>query len=87
MRSVANVNQTTIQFLLNLWRRIGVTGDELITTAEAGALLGITASRVRQLLYDREVPIEKKGSVILIRRSQLALLTDRNPVGRPPKPK
>lgn len=92
MLSIANHDETTIQLPPNFGDGIDVAGDELLTTAEAGELLGLTSSRVRQLIYElvegKKLVLIKKGSVILIRRSDLKLLDKlRNPVGRPPKPK
>lgn len=94
MSFIAENAETTIQYPLGLKevRGVRVVDDELITTAEAGEILGLTSSRVRQLIYelveDKKLVLIKKGSVILIRRSDLKLLDDlRNPVGRPPKPK
>lgn len=42
-----------------------------VTTAEAGAQLGVTDSRVRQLILEGRIEATNIGGVLLIRQSQI----------------
>ena len=53
-----------------------------LTTAQAASLLGVSPSRVRQLVLGGRLPATKMGRDLLIRESDLALVTERKP-GRP----
>lgn len=59
--------------------------DEMLTTEEAAAALGVTPSRVRQLVRGGALPASRFGKAHLIRRGDLRLVEDRPTVGRPPK--
>jgi excisionase family DNA binding protein len=54
----------------------------VLTTKEAGERLGISASRVRQLVLNKRLPAMKAGRDLLIRDEDLELVSDRKP-GRP----
>ena len=54
----------------------------VLTTKEAGKRLGISASRVRQLVLNKRLPAVKAGRDLLIRDEDLALVSKRKP-GRP----
>lgn len=54
----------------------------VLTTKEAGERLGISASRVRQLVLDKRLPAIKTGRDLLIRDADLDLVSERKP-GRP----
>ena len=56
----------------------------LLTTAEAGALLGISAIRVRQLIAAGRLAAQKVGRDFLIEPGDLDAVRYR-PTGRPPK--
>ena len=56
-----------------------------ITTTEAAKKLGVTPARVRQLVMDGVLPVQRLGSVNLIKESDLHLAVNRRGVGRPPK--
>ena len=58
--------------------------DELLTTQEAAAELGVTDSRVRQLVLDGKLPARKFGRSHMIKRSDLKLVVTGNR-GRPRK--
>ena len=58
--------------------------DELLTTQEAAAELGVTDSRVRQLVLDGKLPARKFGRSHMIKRSDLKLVVIGNR-GRPRK--
>ncbi len=60
--------------------------DDLLTTRQAAAELGVTDSRVRQLIIDGKLPAQRFGRSHMIRRSDLKRVEVRN-VGRPPKEK
>jgi hypothetical protein len=51
--------------------------DDLLTTVEAGAELGITANRVLVLISEGRLPAQKKGPMWFIRRGDLDLVRDR----------
>ncbi len=56
--------------------------DELLTTREAAERLGVTDSRIRQMVLREQLPAIKKGRDLLIKASDLRLVEDR-PKGRP----
>lgn len=56
----------------------------LLTTQQAAAKLGVTESRVRQLVLNGKLPAEKFGRDLAIKESDLKLVEDRK-LGRPPK--
>lgn len=58
----------------------------LLTTKEAAEKLGVTVTRVQQLILAERLPAEKKGRDYFIKEEDLKLVEDRKP-GRPPKPK
>ena len=58
--------------------------DELLTTQEAAAELGVTDSRVRQLVLDGKLPARKFGRSHMIKRSDLKLVVTGHR-GRPRK--
>lgn len=58
--------------------------DELLTTQEAATELGVTDSRVRQLVLDGKLPARKFGRSHMIKRSDLKLVVIGNR-GRPRK--
>ena len=58
----------------------------LLSTPEAAERLGVTIARVQQLIWDGSLPAQKVGRDYVIKESDLKLVKDRNPVGRPPKP-
>ena len=55
-----------------------------ITTKEAAERLGITVTRVQQLILAGRLPAEKKGRDYFIKDEDLKLVADRKP-GRPRK--
>ncbi len=60
--------------------------NETLTTKEAAGVLGVSAARVRQLVLSGQLPAEKFGRDLVIKESDLKLVTSR-PMGRPPKVK
>ena len=56
----------------------------LLTTRDAAERLGVTQTRVQQLILDGRLPDEKMGRDYFIRESDLKLVANRKP-GRPPK--
>ena len=58
--------------------------SDYLTTQEAAAELGITDSRVRQLIIDGKLPAQKFGRSHMIKRSDLKNVVIGNR-GRPPK--
>lgn len=54
-----------------------------LTTEEAAQALGITPSRVRQMIRAGQLPATRFGKAHLIYEKDLALVQER-PVGRPP---
>lgn len=58
--------------------------DDLLTTQQAAAELGVTDSRVRQLIIDGKLPAQRFGRSHMIRRSDLKDVVIGN-LGRPPK--
>jgi len=55
-----------------------------LTTQQVAERLGVTVSRVRQLVLEGRLPAEKFGRDLMIKESDLKLVEDRKP-GRPPK--
>ena len=55
-----------------------------LTTRQAAAILGVNASRIRQLVLSGELPAEKFGRDLVILHSNLKKVKLR-PLGRPPK--
>ena len=58
----------------------------MLTTEEAGTLLGVTSTRVRAMITAGRLPAQKFGPVYMILESDLHLVENRK-TGRPPKPK
>jgi excisionase family DNA binding protein len=58
--------------------------NDLLTTQEAAAELGVTDSRVRQLILDGKLPALRFGRSHMIKRSDLKLVVIGNR-GRPRK--
>jgi excisionase family DNA binding protein len=58
--------------------------DELLTTQQAAAELGVTDSRVRQLIIDGKLPAQKFGRSHVIKRDDLKQVEIGNR-GRPRK--
>jgi excisionase family DNA binding protein len=58
--------------------------DDLLTSRQAAAELGVTDSRVRQLIIDGKLPAQRFGRSHMIRRSDLKDVVIGN-VGRPSK--
>jgi len=54
----------------------------LLTTQQAGEILGVNASRVRQFILEGRLPAIKLGRDNLIRQEDLILVQDRR-TGRP----
>jgi excisionase family DNA binding protein len=55
-----------------------------LTTEEAAHALGITTSRVRQMIRAQQLPATRFGKAHLIYEKDLELVRER-PIGRPPK--
>jgi excisionase family DNA binding protein len=55
-----------------------------LTTEEAAHALGITTSRVRQMIRAQQLPATRFGKAHLIYERDLELVRER-PIGRPPK--
>jgi excisionase family DNA binding protein len=55
-----------------------------LTTQQAAERLGVTVSRVRQLVLQGRLPAEKFGRDLMIKESDLSLVADRK-TGRPRK--
>lgn len=60
--------------------------DELLTTQQTAAELGVSASRVRQLIIEGKLPAQRFGRSHMIKRSDLKRVEVGN-VGRPPQDK
>ena len=56
---------------------------QLLTTKEAGKILGITAQRVLFLINEGRLPAKKIGRDFVIQKKDLKLVANRKP-GRPP---
>jgi excisionase family DNA binding protein len=61
-----------------------MANDQLLTTQQAAERLGITDSRVRQLVLEGRLPAQKFGHLNMIREQDLELVSDIKR-GRPPK--
>ena len=60
-------------------------GDDLVTTTEAAAFLGVSAPHIRLLLYRGDLQGRKIGRDLWITKASLiAYKKNRRPVGRPP---
>lgn len=57
---------------------------EVLTAAEAAALLKISVRRVQQLVKAGRLPARIFGGALMIQRKDLKLVSDRK-LGRPPK--
>jgi excisionase family DNA binding protein len=55
-----------------------------LTTEEAAQALGVTPSRVRQMIRSGQLPAKRFGKAHLILESDLEVVRER-PIGRPPK--
>ena len=60
--------------------------EELLTTQQAASELGVTDSRIRQLILEGKLPAKKFGRSHMIRRGDLKNVEVGN-LGRPPKDK
>lgn len=58
----------------------------LLTTPEVAARLGVTVTRVQQMIVAGRLPAEKMGRDYFVREEDLKLVENRKP-GRPPKAK
>jgi excisionase family DNA binding protein len=58
--------------------------DDLLSTAEVGAHLGVTRQRVLELIVEGRLTARKVGRAYVVRAGDLAAL-ELNRVGRPPK--
>jgi excisionase family DNA binding protein len=61
--------------------RMGQPSD-LIGTSEAAELLGVSPGRIRQLVQSGQLPAERVGRTLVIRRRDLDLFASQPP-GRP----
>lgn len=59
-------------------------GNATLTTEEAAIALGVTPSRVRQMIRAGQLPASRFGKSHVIYAKDLALVEER-PIGRPPK--
>ncbi len=59
---------------------------DLLTTKEAAERLGVTVTRVQQMITAGRLPAEKMGRDYFIKIDDLVSIEDRKP-GRPPKVK
>jgi excisionase family DNA binding protein len=57
---------------------------KLLTTKEAAEILGVSQTRVQQLILDGRLPAQRMGRDNFIKEEDLKLVADRKP-GRPPK--
>jgi excisionase family DNA binding protein len=69
-------------FVLNLIERGLGKRMKLLTTKEAGEILGVNASRVRQLILSGRLPATKLGRDLFIKEKDLKKVAVRKP-GRP----
>jgi len=60
--------------------------ENLLTTEEAAARLGVTGARVRAMIRDERLPAQKFGHVHMIKEVDLKLVENRK-TGRPPDTK
>lgn len=58
--------------------------EDLLSTEEAAARLGVAGSRIRQLIAEGRLPAKKIGAGYVISARDLKLVEVRKP-GRPPK--
>jgi excisionase family DNA binding protein len=58
-----------------------------LTTSEAAQQLGVSSSRVRQLVASGELPVTRFGPINMVKEEDLSLVKHRPPVGRPAKKK
>lgn len=59
----------------------------LLTTRQAADILGVTASRIRQLVLERKLPAEKAGRDLLLKSSDVEAAKSRvTTPGRPKQP-
>lgn len=56
-----------------------------LTAKQAAERLEVNDSRIRQLIISGRLPAEKYGNLWLIEESDLELVADRKPTGRPRK--
>ena len=56
--------------------------NELLSTAEAADLLGVSARRVLQMIEKGKLPASRVAGVAVIRRADV-LAVERRPAGRP----
>lgn len=59
-------------------------GMDLLTTKEVASRLGVTVTRVQQMITAGRLPAEKLGRDYIIKNADLRLVENRRP-GRPPK--
>ena len=59
---------------------------ELLTTKQVAERLGISLSRVHQLINEERLPAQKVGRDYVVKEEDLKLVEERK-VGRPPKTK
>ncbi len=59
---------------------------KLLTTKEVAERLGVTQTRVQQLILEGRLPAQKMGRDNFVKESDLKLVAERK-VGRPPKSK
>src|SRR6266436_4547832 len=76
-RFLANTIAGALEFVLNKDAM-----PDLLTTEQAGARLGVNASRVRQFILEGRLPAIKLGRDNLIREEDLTLVQERK-AGRP----
>ena len=60
--------------------------EDILSTEEAAARLGVSARRVQQLIQSGRLPAREFGGSYMIAAGDLKLVEDR-PVGRPPTKK
>jgi excisionase family DNA binding protein len=61
-----------------------LTAMKLLTTKDAAERLGVTVTRVQQLIAEGRLPAQKMGRDYFIKEDDLKLVEDRKP-GRPRK--
>ncbi len=60
-------------------------GEELMTTAQAAMILGVSPRQIRFLIFSGRLPAIRMGPVWMIRKENLYLpRVQVRPVGRPP---
>ncbi|HEX8288047.1 MAG TPA: helix-turn-helix domain-containing protein [Pyrinomonadaceae bacterium] len=60
--------------------------ENLLTTKEVAERLGISDTRVRQMILNKQLPAQKFGHAHMVKESDLELVRERK-AGRPPKVK